>query len=466
MMRKNGFWRFATYFVLLGVLFGASFEAPAQRKKDLERARKIARQGDQLFNQKNYREAINRYAEALAIVPGFAAAHYWKGLAHYNLNETEQALADWQTALAQGYDRPLDIYKVRWQLNYQAKNLDAAMRDAAEAARLDPNNAVYNLALGDIHRQKGNYAEAVGFYKKAAEQDSNNPDVHYFIAVSQAGLNNHSEQGLAAIEALKRNTKFRGESYFLVADALNRSKKTDEAIEYYRKAIETKPDLYGPYPALSDLYRVDNRFEEAIQIANQGLRYYPMDSNLFTSLSWYYSLADKPIEAINSAKAAINLAPDQYMGYTNLCRAYNDAKQPQQAIAACSEALKLRPNDGETHLYIGRAYEANGKEAARAREHYRKAVAGLEQFTQENPDYSDGFYLLGNAYFLVERDDKAIEAYKRCLQLAPRFARARYTIGVAYLAKGDKSAARAQYDILKDIDNNWAARLLEQMNGK
>ena len=452
------------YFLILILCFSSFSEIKAQ-KKISSKAKKVATLGDTYFQKKDYRNAVNKYAEAIMMEPEYSYARFWKGYAHYYLNEFELAIEELDKSLSQGH-KPLDVYKLRWYLNLQQKNYDAALADAQKGVELEPTNALICFGIGDIYHEKGEYQQAIDAYEKALKLNPNNGDAIYNLAVDYSKLENYPKQGEMASLAINKGTKFAGESYFLVADALNRSKKTDEAIEYYRKAIETKPDLYGPYPALSDLYRVDNRFEEAIQIANQGLRYYPMDSNLFTSLSWYYSLADKPIEAINSAKAAINLAPDQYMGYTNLCRAYNDAKQPQQAIAACSEALKLRPNDGETHLYIGRAYEANGKEAARAREHYRKAVAGLEQFTQENPDYSDGFYLLGNAYFLVERDDKAIEAYKRCLQLAPRFARARYTIGVAYLAKGDKSAARAQYDILKDIDNNWAARLLEQMNGK
>jgi tetratricopeptide (TPR) repeat protein len=464
-MRKNSYLRLLTYFLLLIVLSAPGSEVQAQRKKDLEKARKIAKQGDQFFNQKNYREAINRYAEAIALVPNFAAAHYWKGFAHYNLQEFDQAVIDWDSALSQGYDKPLDIYKVRWYLNYQGKNYDAALKDALAAAQLDPNNALYNLALGDIYRQKENYAEAVNAYKKAAQQDPANPDVHYFIAFCYASLNNPVEQGLAALEAIKKNTKYQAESHFYVADALGRTKKFDEAIEYYDKAIELNPKIYGAYGALADIYRSRNRFEDAIEVTNKGLRQYPTDSDFYTSLSWYYSLADRHIEAINAAKAAINLAPDRYMAYTNLCRAYNDTKQYEVALQNCNNALRINPNDGETYLYMARAY-ALTKQPDKATESYKKALDGLLRSTREQPDYSDGFYLLGNAYLGLQRDMEAIEAYKKCLALAPRFARARYTLGFAYMENKKTALAREQYNLLKDIDPNWAEKLRQVIEGK
>jgi tetratricopeptide (TPR) repeat protein len=441
-----------------------SLTAAAQpKKKDLEKARKIAKLGDQLFNQKNYRAAIDKYSEAIAVVPQFPAAYFWKGYSHYYLNEYDQSISDLNQAETLGFDKPLEIYKLRWYLNYQAKNYDAALTDAQGAAKLDPTNASYNLALGDIYRMKENYREAVTYYKKASEQNPNDSDVEYFLAVCYAALGQTGEQGIAALEALKRKTKYVGESYFYAADALNRQKKFDEAAELYLKVLDLKPDVYATYGALSDIYRGRNEFDKAISITRKGLQLFPKDASLYTSLAWYYSLADRPQDAIIAAKSAINLASDQYMGYTNLCRAYNDAKDYQQAISTCNSALRLKPGDGETYYYMGRAYEFL-KQTAKAEDSYRKAIDGLIKFTQENPDYSDGFYLLGNSYFSIGDDDKAISAYTRCLQLAPRFARARYALGLTYLiGKKDKPKAREQYNILRDVDANLAEKLRQSI---
>lgn len=464
-MRKNSYLRLITYFLLLIVLSTSTFEVQAQRKKDVEKARKLAKQGDQFFNKKDYQNAINKYAEAIALVPTFPDAHFRKGYAHYYLKEYDQSLVDFDAALSQGFETPLRIYEVRWYLNYQAKNFDAALSDALEASRLDPNNPNYDFALGDIYFQKKSYRDAVNYYKKGAQRDSSNPDVGYFMAVSYYNLGEYVEQRQAALDALGKNTKYTGEAYFYVADGLFKSKKFDEAIEYYEKAITAKPEFYGSYNALSYIYRSQNRFEEAIEVNKKGLKYFPKDSNLYIGLSWYYSLADRHQEAIIAAQSAINLKPDESMGYTNLCRAYNDTKQYQLAIQSCNNAMRLNPGDGETHLYLARAYEFL-KQNDKAVENYKKAVDGLIKYTRENKDYSDGFYLLGNAYFANGKDNEAIEAYKKCLQLAPRFARARFALGYTYLQIKRKDLAREQYSILKGIDANLAEKLRVAIDGK
>jgi tetratricopeptide (TPR) repeat protein len=456
-MKRTKYLNWFVYLMILLSIFSLPADVSAQRKKDVEKARKLAKQGDLLFNKKDYRTAITRYSEAIAVLPTFPAAYFWKGYAHYYLNEYDQSINDLNQAESQGFDKPLEIFKLRWYLNYQAKNYDAALKDALVASQLDPNNITYTLALGDIYRMKESYRDAATYYKKASEQDPNNSDVPYFLAVSYANLGEFDNQGMAALEALKRKTKYVGESNYYVADSLYKQKKIDEAAEFYQRAIEIKPDIYASYGVLSDIHRSRNEFDKAIEVTRKGLKQFPKDATLYTSLAWYYSLADRPQDAIIAAKSAIILAPDQYMAYTNLCRAYNDAKDYLQAIATCNNALQ-RTGDGETYLYMARAYEFM-KQTAKAEESYKKAIEGLIKFTRENSEYSDGFYLLGNAYFALGNDKEAIAAYNRCLQLAPRFARARYALGYTYLINKDKPKAREQYNFLREIDAVLAEKL-------
>ena len=90
----------------------------------------------------------------------------------------------------------------------------------------------------------------------------------------------------------------------------------------------------------------------------------------------------------------------------------------------------------------------------------------MKVFTKNNPDYSDGFYLLGNAYFADEQRENAIAAYKDCLKISPLFARARYNLGYVYTQKGNNIAAREQYDALQQIDTSLAGKLLAVIENK
>ena len=56
-----------------------------------------------------------------------------------------------------------------------------------------------------------------------------------------------------------------------------------------------------------------------------------------------------------------------------------------------------------------------------------------------------------------------MNAYKEAIRIDPNFAPAHYGIGYAFLQKGDKAAALDQYKILKDLDENLANELFDQI---
>jgi tetratricopeptide (TPR) repeat protein len=428
-------------------------------KKQLAQAKKLSDEGDKLFRQKKYREAIDRYQKATAIVPRIAVLHFNIGSAYYNLAENDLAAASLTTALEQGY-APLEVYKIRWYIYYLTKNYDGAIADLEAALKLQPNDVNFLLAAGDIYREKNMDREAVNVYEKAAQLNPNNADLHYFMALSYARMGDFVNQGVAGLKAIQKNTRYLGESWYLVGNSFQRERKFNESAEAYERAVSAKPQLVDAFNSLSQVYQILNRYSDAVDAAKRGLANHPNEGSLYTNLAWYYSLMDRHMDAIAAGKKAVALSPNQAMGYTNLCRAYNDIKEYRMAVETCAGALKINPGDGETNYYIARAYDFLKQEKT-ATPHYEKAVRGLVEFTKNNPDYADGFYLLGNAYLAVEKYNEAITAFKQCLQLSPKFVKAIYNLGYAYFVKGDKASARVQYNELNKIDPVLAGKLLE-----
>jgi tetratricopeptide (TPR) repeat protein len=466
-MSKKVLRGFLTFVMLVGLaaalLFAGAAEANAQPRQQLERAQRLATEGDGFVRQKNYRSAIDKYQQALSLAPIYPYAYYFKGYSHFYLGEYDQAIADFNKALEQRYNKPLDVYAMRWQAFYWRRNYDAALQDVQQALRLQPTSANFHLALGDCYRGKNDFRSALTAYQRAAQLDEANADVHYFIAFCHNQLGEIPQQGLAAIKAIEKNTRYKGESWEYVGNALVFGKKYEDAAKSYEQALIAKPDLRDVYSNLSDVYRILNRFDDAINVTRRALQRYQNDGNLYISLAWYYSLADRHQEAVNAGLQATRLLPTQHMGFTNLCRAYNDTKQYALAVQTCNKALQLSPGDGETYLYLARAYDFQ-KKTALATAAYKKAVDGLVAFTRNNAEYSDGFYLLGNAYYATNQRANAIAAYKRCLELAPRFDKARYNLGYIYVLMGNKALAREQYNALLQLDQALAAKLLEAIN--
>ncbi len=472
-------------FVLLAVfVFGSSVDSYAQPKPK-KKARRLARSAAKLYNQKRYAEAIVKYEQALEISPYFPRVRFFKGNLHHEQKQYDLAVEELSKALEQGSD-PKRVLSVRMESYAALGNFHLAVEDARKVVEFQPNFAYYNAFLGRVLLLSREYPEGIKYLDKAVEMGTRDPNVYYFLAVGYNGMGEFQKQGIAADKALKRGTQYSADSWFLLADSSQKGRKYKDAENAYRNAInsyknlietnrgnsQTEQSLYQSYVSLADIYRNMNQFDDAISVAKQGLSLRTSDGDLHISLTWYYSLAGKRNDAITAGKRSVQLAPNQYMAYTNLCRAYNDeaeffqskdafsmAKRSfNKAIVQCKQALKMEPNDGETNYYLGRSYFFLDNTKL-SKSYYRKSVNGLTKFTQNNPDYSDGFYLLGNAYFATGKNREAIDAYEKCLKIAPRFARVRYNLGYVYNQVGDKAAARSQLSVLQELDKKLAKRL-------
>jgi len=454
---------------LVFLFSGIALPQATPSKKDKKQADTFFKDAEKSFGQRNYRNAIDQYKQSVALVQANPQAHLKLAYSHYYLKEYDEAMAELDLASTQGV-KPIDISRLRYFLRIQKKDYSGALADIRELLKVEPNNSEFVLAEADINSALGDDRSALDAYQRAVAQNPSNANLYYKIAVLQAKLGNVDGQISAAEEAIKRNTQFLGDAYNIAADGYLKQKKYDQAEQAYNRAIdrwkaagEKKQEIYDTYRTLGDIYRRMNRFNDAIKITKQAIIDYPGDGTLYTDISWYYSLADRHQDAVDSARAGIQFAPKSYLAYTNLCRAYNDTAQYALAVASCTAALRLSPDDGETYYYLGRAYDLTDKsnEATKA---YDKAVKGLEKYTKENSDYSDGFYLLGNAYFADGQPQKAIAAYLKCLELSPRFIKARYNLAIIYAREKNKAAAMEQYNSLLAIDATLAAKLKTELD--
>lgn len=449
---------------VLAILFAIA--APglmAQQRRENQRAAALFQEGSRAYNQKDYRLAIDKYAMSIALAPRVASSRFWKGLAHMYTGDYELALNELTAALDLGYEKPIDIYSNRWRIHFANKNYEAAMADVNSGLAIDAANHELQIARGDMSFVNKNYRDALDAYQKALVRTPNNAELYLSISKSYFNLRDTKNQVGSAQEAINKGTRFPGDAFLLLADGHQKLGNIPQAIAAFESAKAANPKNYEIYRSLADLYRSQNRFDEAIKTSRSALAVFGNDGNIFTDLSWYYSLANRHEEAVEAAKAGIKLLPDQYMAYTNLCRAYNDLEKPELAIRECNNALRLKPDDGETYFYLGRAHDILNKPADATR-YYKRAVTGLEAYVKERPDYSDGFYLLGNAYFADNQRSKAIEAYNEAIRLAPSFARARYNLGRLLVVEKEKGLATIQYNALTAIDKGLTATLKAEID--
>jgi tetratricopeptide (TPR) repeat protein len=71
---------------------------------------------------------------------------------------------------------------------------------------------------------------------------------------------------------------------------------------------------------------------------------------------------------------------------------------------------------------------------------------------------------LGEAYFEMGLMSDAVEWFKRAIQLKPDLGKAYFNLGKSFLAMKNRDAAVEQYNILQNLDQDWAEKLNNLIN--
>ena len=112
-------------------------------------------------------------------------------------------------------------------------------------------------------------------------------------------------------------------------------------------------------------------------------------------------------------------------------------KQPEQAMAEGERAIALNPNYADGYVYLGYLLIFDGKPEA--------ALPLVQQALRLNPHplflYSA---CSGSAYYLLQRYEEAIAAFKSSLALNPNNATARVYLAISYIESGQKEEVRAE----------------------
>lgn len=90
------------------------------------------------------------------------------------------------------------------------------------------------------------------------------------------------------------------------------------------------------------------------------------------------------------------------------------------------------------------------------KDEYKKALVYFEKAVKKNPRYAEAYFQVGYCHAQLKQYGEAYEAYKQSVRVKPDFVLAHFFLGLLYLEMGDKNHAMEQYEILRDLDQNYA----------
>ena len=387
------------------------------------------------------REALELFQKALALDPGFVMA---------------QARIGYAYAVANGFVEKGRPY------------LEKAFRMSAKLTDRDRRHiyAWYAIANQDYQRAIRRYTELLNEYP-------NDLEAYNRIAVLLRGESRHEE----ALRYLHREAAMNPEDpqvYNRLSEVYSEMGRHDEAIAAAQRYIAVAPDDANAYDSLGLAYYMAGQYDRALQAYSRALAVNPD----FGIVPLHRALAYWALGRVNDAVHESMVESGHGSEHLTGCRGLGQATYILWRSGKLADARTLaarRTSDCDPRLFdlvLGARVEPQpavisitgfmgrgsrfgqrtrffyASEYAKAQVRREERLAHLRQLLGVRPAWAEMEIwedTLGDAYLELGRVDEAIHEYERALKLFPRLARARYHLGQALVRKGQREAAKMQF---------------------
>jgi tetratricopeptide (TPR) repeat protein len=319
------------------VEFSSSISEPVINLDDAE---KWFKQGNSLYSEGRYQEAIASYDNALKIKPDNYLAWNIRGLALFDFGRNEEAVASYDNALKIKPDDYLAWNGRGLALENLGRNEEViASYDNALKFKPDLHEAWLNrgVALENLGRNE----EAIASYDNALKFKPDNLRAWSRRAVVLLNLG-RNEEAIASYDDILKIKPDLHEVWYVRGLMLADLGRNEEAIISYDNALKIKPDDHEVWNAKGILLKDLGRYEEAIASYDNALKIKPDDHEVWNTkgilLCDFLKLYEKAIVAFDNA---LKIKPDLHETWYRRGVALSNLGRIEEEIASFDQALSL-----------------------------------------------------------------------------------------------------------------------------
>src|SRR5262245_28793344 len=366
-----------------------------------------------------------------------ALAHILRGGAYRNRNNTEKALADYNSAMRLD---PKRAALCRGLIHATSKEYDNAIAQFTEAIRLDPKDILAYNSRGNAYSAKGDHDQSIADYTKAIEIDPS-----YVLALSNRsnGYRIKHQYDLAiadASRALQLDANY-AVAYANRGLAYGGKGDNDRALADFTKAIEIDPKYARAYDSRGVAYWRKGDKDRAIADYSKAIEADKKSLNAYINRGIARRAKGDIDGAIADYSEAITLNPQLAVAYNHRGTAYVDKGDHERAIADFTKAIGLDPKD----LREGGAHGPKKVDIDGGGVEDRPSV-------ELDPKFADAYNNRGAAYARKGDRGRAIADYTKALEFNPKFIWGYNNRGLVYSSMGEYDKAIADFDKALEID--------------
>ncbi len=147
--------------------------------------------------------------------------------------------------------------------------------------------------------------------------------------------------------------------FHLGEQALMQWGNTNEAMSYFQKAIEIKPDMCEAYIFIGQIYMMLDNPEEAIPILEKA-KEFPMNKRihswLYSTLGNGYCMLGRTQEGFLTLQKAIEIYPDNELAAGGMALALSLSGNHEKAIIYYKGCIEIRPTSAYYYRQLGKEY--------------------------------------------------------------------------------------------------------------
>jgi tetratricopeptide (TPR) repeat protein len=410
--------------------------------------------------KENLTKAIEQFQAILKIQPDDNYSALWLARLYRFENKHEEAEKVLRALVKRDPDSGPALEQLSQLLIDEGRSQDAVDL-LTQAAGDSASPEIYDL-LGDAYSQSKNYTKSEDAYRKAVEEDPDDPGHLHGLAQALMAQNKYAE----ALEQYKRLTQIEpstAENFLRMAQLYRELGKFDEAESSLLHAKQIAPGSLEVLYNEALLYEEQGRFDDAVKVLNDAINGMKNQNGkgegeatngsalsiLYEQLGHAYRAQENFPAAIRTYQEMGKLGPDaQKRAQMLLIDTYRESRDLDRAIAETKKALDASPkdqnlivtlamlygeksdaddatkllngllqgNDSDQGIYVDIAQvQERGRKYADAEQSAQKA----EQLARDNSDKETAWFMLGAIYERQKKFDQAEQQFRKVLEVNP-----------------------------------------------
>jgi cellulose synthase operon protein C len=225
---------------------------------------------------------------------------------------------------------------------------DEALREAVEAARIEPGNSYSFSILGHLHRQLGQSAEARAQYQRAVALSADNGDAIVAL-LDLARTDTERKDQLSFIERELIRQVVTGDGLLAYLEIARPILEPEALLRILRQAHGERPDLWHAWSALVSQLGHLGRLDEALALARGAAERFSHLPQTWLDLAMIHQWRNEPGEEIAAAERAFEMNPAWNRATLMLTSALERRDRLEDARRVYERALSHAPRDAQLH---------------------------------------------------------------------------------------------------------------------